>query len=86
MPGIGTSVPEVTNIEQHGFWILVDDRELFLAYADFPWFLNAPIRQILEVERPHADHLRWPQLDIDLKIDSIEHPENYPLKAVPTEN
>jgi hypothetical protein len=81
MPGTATSAPEVTNIEKHGFWILLDDRELFLAYADFPWFLDAPIRQILEVEQPHPGHLRWPRLDIDLTVDSIEHPERYPLKA-----
>jgi len=36
---------------------------------------------ILDVKRPHPNHLRWPQLDIDLSIDSIEHPENYPLQA-----
>jgi hypothetical protein len=81
MPGTATSAPEVTNVEKHGFWILIDDRELFLPYAEFPWFLNATIGEILEVERPHPGHLRWPRLDVDLTIDSIEHPERYPLRA-----
>ena len=81
MPGTATSAPEVTNIERRGFWILRDDQELFLTYEDFPWFLNATVRQILEVEQTHAGHLRWPLLDIDLTVDSIEHPERYPLKA-----
>jgi hypothetical protein len=27
---------EVTNISPHGFWLLLDGRELFLPFADFP--------------------------------------------------
>ena len=81
MPGTATSAPEVTNIEKLGFWILVDYRELFLAYKSFPWFRDAAVGMILDVKRPHLNHLRWPQLDIDLSIDSIEHPENYTLHA-----
>jgi len=81
MPGTATSAPEVTNIEKLGLWVLVDNRELFLPYETFPWFRDAAVGMILDVTRPHPNHLRWPQLDIDLSIDSIEHPENYPLQA-----
>lgn len=81
MPGTATSKPEVTNIEKQGFWILLDGRELFLDYEDFPWFLDATIAQILDLERPHAGHLRWPRLDIDLSVESIEHPGRFPLKS-----
>ena len=84
MPGAATSAPEVTNIEKLGFWIFLDNRELFLPYEEFPWFHDATVAMILDVERPHPDHLRWPQLDVDLTIDSIEHPEKYPLQARPT--
>ena len=79
MPGTATSAPEVTNIEKAGFWILLDGRELFLAYEHFPWFRKATVGEILQVVRPHPAHLRWPRLDIDLSLDSIEHPEEYPL-------
>jgi len=81
MPGTSTLQADVTNISQHGFWLLVDDRELFLPFEQFPWFKAAAVKAILNVERPHARHLPWPDLDVDLTIDSIEHPENYPLKA-----
>ena len=81
MPGTATSVPEVTNISRHGFWLLLDGRELFLDFEKFPWFKSAPVEAILEVERPHPHHLRWPKLDVDLTVDSIEHPERYPLEA-----
>lgn len=81
MPGTATSAPEVTNISRHGFWLLLDERELFLAFEEFPWFKGASVEAILEVERPQPHHLYWPILDVDLTVDSIEHPERYPLKA-----
>ncbi len=81
MPGTATSDPEVTNISRHGFWLLVDERELYLPFEEYPWFRRAPVGAILRLERPQPDHLRWPDLDIDLSVDSLEHPERYPLKA-----
>jgi hypothetical protein len=69
----------VTNISGHGFWLLLGEREVFLSFKDFPWFRNASIGEISNVQRPHPHHLYWPDLDIDLAVDSIEHPERYPL-------
>ena len=83
MPGAATSELEVTNISQHGFWLLLDGRELFLPFADFPWFKQAPVEAIVKVERPSPQHIYWPELDVDLSVDSIEHPERYPLKSRP---
>lgn len=70
---------EVTNISSHGLWIIVHDKEMFLSFEHFPWFQEAPIKKILRVEMPSERHLYWPELDVDLDIDSIVHPENYPL-------
>jgi hypothetical protein len=81
MPGAVTSEVEVTNISQHGFWVLLDGRELFLPFEEFPWFKRATVQTILRVERPTPGHLRWPDLDVDLAVDSIEHPERYQLKS-----
>ena len=81
MPGATTSEVEVTNISQHGFWLLLDGRELFLPFEEFPWFKQATVEAILRLERPQPRHLFWPELDVDLSVDSIEHPERYPLKA-----
>lgn len=77
--GKHTSDAEVANVSGNGFWLLLDDREVFLAYKDFPWFLDAPVRALLRVERPSPHHLYWPELDVDLAVESIEHPERYPL-------
>jgi hypothetical protein len=81
MPGTGTSTADVTSISQHGFWVLLDGRELFLSFDDFPWFKPATVDAILQLDRPAPGHLRWPGLDVDLAVDSIEHPERYPLKS-----
>ena len=81
MPGTGTSTAEVTNISKHGFWLLLDGRELFLSFDQFPWFKQATVDAILNLERATPQHLRWPDLDVDLAVDSIEHPERYPLKS-----
>jgi hypothetical protein len=77
--GTGTSAVEVTNVSQHGFWLLPDDEELFVPFSEFPWFRDAPIGKILNVELSSAHHLYWPELDIDLAVDSIRHPDRFPL-------
>ena len=77
--GPSTSPVEVTNVSPHGFWVFVGDQELFVSFKDFPWFRDASIRQITHVELPSAHHLYWPELDIDLAVDSLRHPDRYPL-------
>ena len=72
---------EVTNISVHGLWLLAGDEELFLAYEDFPWFKGAVVAQILNVTEPTPGHFYWPDLDVDLTSEMIEHPERFPLKA-----
>jgi hypothetical protein len=68
-------------VSSHGIWLLADGRELFLSYEDFPWFKDVPLKTILNVEQPSPGHFHWPDLDVDLGLDSIEHPERFPLKA-----
>ena len=77
--GASTSAAEITNISRHGFWLLLDDEERFLPFERFPWFADASIAQLTKVERPYPHHLYWPELDIDLHVESIDEPEAYPL-------
>ena len=79
MHGNVTSAPEVTHVSRHGFWLLLGDEELLLPFEKFPWFRNATIEQLAQVERPTPGHLYWPQLDIDLAVESIRYPEAFPL-------
>lgn len=79
--GTGTSAAEVLNISPHGFWLMVAGREHFLGFEQFPWFRRAPVDDLFSVELHHGEHLFWPQLDVDLDLDCIIHPERYPLVA-----
>ena len=79
MPGTVISAPEVTHVSRHGLWLLHGDEELFLPFEQFPWLRGATIDQITQVEAPSPDHLYWPELDIDLSVESIRHPEAFPL-------
>ena len=79
--GRGTLEPEVTRISTRGIWLRVDDHEHFLSFRQFPWFRYATIQQIHGVRRPRPDHLRWAAIDVDLHLDSIIHPERYPLRS-----
>jgi hypothetical protein len=81
MPGVVTSVPEVTHVSRNGFWLLLGDEELLLSFEQFPWFRKATIDQLSRVEWPTPDHLYWPELDVDLSVESIRRPDAFPLLA-----
>lgn len=84
MRGSLISEPEVTNISRHGFWLILDEEEMFLSFEEFPWFKNASVDDILSVSLLQPDHLFWPKLDVDLAVDSIKHPELFPLRSKQT--
>jgi hypothetical protein len=77
--GTDISQVEVTNISPHGFWLLLNNEELFLPFSEFPWFRDANISKIFNVELPSPNHLYWSDLDIDISVESIRNPENFPL-------
>jgi hypothetical protein len=81
MHGSITSVAEVTHISKNGFWILLGDEELLVPFAHFPWFKKATVEQISDVNWPTPDHLHWPSLDIDLSVQSIRQPQDFPLTS-----
>lgn len=71
----------VENITPFGIWLFVKDREYFLSYEHFPCFRDQVIGAIQHVQLLHGYHLYWPDLDVDLEIDNLEHPEKYPLRS-----
>jgi len=79
--GKDTSVAEVTNISKHGIWLLLGEKESFLSFENFPWFKEATVSAIHNVQLLNSDHLYWPDLDVDLAVESIVSPERFPLVA-----
>lgn len=84
--GTNTSDVEVTNVSPHGFWLLVEGRELYLPFEQFPWFRHASIADISIIEQPRHNHFYWPELDVDLTLDMIEDPGKYPEISRSTDN
>jgi len=80
-PGKGTSQIAVTDISPDGVWVLASGEEYFLPFEQFPWFKSGTIDQILNVVEEHPGSYHWPDLDVDLGLDSIKNPDQYPLKS-----
>lgn len=79
--GINTSELEVTSITREGVWLSLQGRELCLTFENFPWFRDASVAAIMNVQLTHPDHLYWPDLDVDLAVESVVYPERFPLVA-----
>jgi hypothetical protein len=71
----------VENITPFGIWLFVQGKEYFLNYQDYPYFQDQVLSSIQNVQLLHGYHLYWPELDVDLEIDNLEHPEKYPLRS-----
>jgi len=78
--GKGISKPEILNISANGIWLFVLDKEYFLPFTEYPWFKDAPVKSILNVLLLDQVHLHWPDLDVDLELQSLEYPDQYPLQ------
>jgi hypothetical protein len=70
---------EVVQVSLHGIWLFVDGAEYFLPYEKFPWFKSATIASLHNVRFLHDSHLHWPDLDVDLELESLVRPDAYPL-------
>ena len=81
--GKSSSKNNLVNITPFGLWVLIDKKEYYLKHRDFPWFRNANVDDVLNVKLLRSDHLYWPKLDVDLHLDTIINPKNYPLVAKP---
>ena len=75
----GTTTAEVTMINARGILLFVGGKEYYLSYDRYPWFRNAKVSDVLDVTMPDEESLRWDAIDGDLEIDSIIHPERYPI-------
>jgi hypothetical protein len=62
-----------------GIFITLSGNDYYLSYNRLPWFRDAKISEIFNVEMIGDYAIRWDALDVDLEIDSLKHPERYPL-------
>ena len=69
----------VLMINAQGIMISVCGHDFFLSYNRIPWMRDASIKDVLNVQMSGSEAVEWPALDVDLEIDSLRHPERYPL-------
>lgn len=69
----------VLMINDKGLMLSVLGQDYFISFDRLPWMKDAAIRDVLDVQMCGDDAIEWPKLDIDLEIDSLKHPERYPL-------
>jgi len=78
-PGKNISAVEIQNISIHGIRLYITGKEYFMPYEEYPWFRQAKVTEIYNLELLPGGHLYWPDLDVDLEVASLDHPEKYPL-------
>jgi Protein of unknown function (DUF2442) len=77
--GAATSLPTATDFSPEGFKLLLDGESFFVPFSRFPWFRGVDAIHLQRVTRPSAQHLCWPDLDVDLSLASLRDPEAFPL-------
>ena len=79
---IGTNTltsSEVTSISSFGFWILIENREYFVAFDEYPKFRNIPVQDIFDIKMLSPEQLFWEKHDIDIELSALENPNLFPL-------
>ena len=69
----------VLMINAQGMLITVQGQDYFLSYNRVPWLRDARISSVLNVRMSGARSIEWPELDVDIEVESLRHPERYPL-------
>ena len=69
----------VLMINAQGMLISVQGNDYFLSYNRVPWLRDARISSVLNVRMSGPRAIEWPELDVGLEVDSLRHPERYPL-------
>ena len=74
---INSTLADVLMINDRGIMISVQGQDYFLSYNRVPWMKT--ISEVLDVRMSGNNAIEWPRLDVDLEVDSLRHPERYPL-------
>ena len=66
-------------INDRGIMISVQGQDYFLSYNRVQWMRDATINEVLDVRMSGNNAIEWPKLQVDLEVESLRHPERYPL-------
>lgn len=74
-----STLVSVLMINNQGLMLSVLGNDYFVSYNRLPWMKDARISDVLNVRMSGKHAIEWPTLDVDLEVDSLKHPERYPL-------
>jgi hypothetical protein len=77
--GICISVCSITGIIDLGFWVLVEDKEYFIPFLDYPGFKDSSVNQLLKIRFSAPSQLHWEEIDMDIELQALSQPESFPL-------
>ena len=77
--GIITSVCSVSGINDLGIWVLVEDIEYFIPFAEYPGFRDSSVSQLLNFRFSPPSQLRWEEIDMDIELEALALPDSFPL-------
>lgn len=69
----------VLMINSQGMMLNVQGQDYFVSYNRVPWLRDARVSSALNVRMSGSRAIEWPELDVGLEIESLKHPERYPL-------
>jgi hypothetical protein len=69
----------VLMINAQGIMLSVQGNDFFVSYNRVPWLRDARISDVLNVRMCGQHAIEWEDLGVDLEIESLKHPERYPL-------
>lgn len=73
------TLASVLMINAQGIMLSVLGNDYFLSYNRVPWLKDARISDVLNVRMSGYSAIEWEALGVDLEIESLKHPERYPL-------
>lgn len=71
---------EITDITPEGFRLQTSQKEYFFSYTDFPELKEASLQELSNITTDFSGNLHWPDLNFSIEKESLDAPENYPLK------
>lgn len=74
-----TEMNPIVAINREGIMISLEGNNYFLSYNRVPWMKDATINEVLDIRMSGKNAIEWPKLDVDLEVESLRHPERYPL-------
>ncbi|MDR0895238.1 MAG: DUF2442 domain-containing protein [Prevotellaceae bacterium] len=66
-------------INAQGIMLSVQGNDYFVSYNRVPWLKDARVSDVLNVRMCGHFAIEWEALGVDLEIESLKHPERYPL-------